>query len=52
MGLKLVGGDGSLIGDFRVKSSKFQQIFKLFGLRFIKIGGSSIADVKIRGFYI
>ena len=52
MGLKLVGGDGSLTVDFRVKSSKFQQILKLLGLRFIKTGGSSTLDVRVRGFCV
>ena len=46
MGLKLVGGDGSLTLDFRVRSSKFQQILKLLGLRFV---GSSTLDVRVRG---
>ena len=52
MGLKLVGGDGSLTLDFRVRSFKFPQILKLLGLRFIKTGGSSTLDVRVRGFCV
>ena len=50
MGLKLVGGDGSLAFDFKVRSSKFQQISKLLGLIFITVDGSSTLDVRVRGF--
>ena len=52
MDLRFVGGDGSLTLDFRVKSSKFQQILMLLGLRFIKAGASSTLDVRVRGFCV
>ena len=50
MGLKLVGGDGSLTLDFKVRSSKLQQISELLGLIFITVDGSSTLDVTVRGF--